>query len=175
MLVTRISSDGTMANMFRIGKAGPTIMQGSADPDADAGLNGDLYVQISANPRLYIKQPTGWTVSSDPGFGYVRQSVASAGSTTIDAQTSYVAVNAQANTTIQLMPGVLSKTVVIKDEGGTAAGNTITVTGQSGVTIDGQSNWTIDVNYGALTVTFGGSEWHIVAAITSAPFNQAKL
>jgi len=175
VIMTRISSDGTMANMFRIGKTGPTIMQGAGNPDASDGANGDLYVQIGATPRLYIKQPTGWTVSSDPSFGYVRQSVGAAGSTTIDPQTSYVAVNSEAAATIQLMQGVPNKTVVIKDEGGRAATHAITVTGQDGVTIDGQDGWTIDVNYGALTLTFGVSEWHIVGAITSAPFNQTKL
>jgi hypothetical protein len=175
VIVTRINSDGTMANTFRIGKTGPTILHGGAIPDVETGLNGDLYVQTGNNPRLYIRQINGWAVSSDPGFGYVRQTVSAAGLTSLDPPTSYVAVNPVANTTIQMMPGVLSKTVVIKDESGTAATNVITVTGQDGVTIDGQSGWAIDVNYGALTLTYGGSEWHIVAAITSAPFNQIKL
>lgn len=175
MAATRLNTDGTMANQFRIGKAGPTILQGSAVPDNANGSNGDLYVQIGSTPKLYIKRTVGWLVSGDPSFGFVRQPVTDGASTTLNANTTYAGVSITANTTVNLATGYSGKTVVVKDEGGTAGTNIISVTGQEGDTIDGQSSWNIDIDYGSLTLVYGSVGWNIVAAITSAPFNEIRL
>jgi len=164
-----------MADQFRIGKGGPTILQGSSSPDNSLGNNGDLYVQIGTSPRLYIKQITGWYVSSDPVNGYIREAVTNSGTTQINFDTTYVGVNVSNAATIQLNTGIAGKTVTVKDEGGTAGSNTITVIGQSGDAIDGQSYWSIDINYGFLTLVYNGAEWSITSSCTSAPFDTMKL
>ncbi|CAM6053383.1 unnamed protein product [Sphagnum tenellum] len=164
-----------MASRFRIGKAGPTILQGDNVPDNTVGLSGDLYVQIGSTPALYIKYTNGWLVSGDPTFGFSRQLVTETGTTSLNSTTTYAGVDVADSVTIELMTGYSGKTVVIKDEGGNAGTYPITVLGQTGDIIDGQTSWTIDINYGSLTLVYGSSNWNIVAAITSAPFNQMKL
>jgi DUF4097 and DUF4098 domain-containing protein YvlB len=164
-----------MANQFRIGKSGPTILQGTIIPVNSNGNNGDLYVQTGSTPKLYIKQTTGWIVSGDPTFGFTRQVISTTGTTVLNSVTTYAGVNVGNTATVQLMTGTSGKTVTIKDESGSASSNVITVIAQSGYTIDGQTSWNIDVNYGTLTLVFGSTEWYIVSSITSAPFDQIKL
>jgi hypothetical protein len=163
-----------MANTFRIGKAGPTIFQGSGSPDNNNGNNGDLYVQIGASPSLYIKKTYGWFSSSDPSFGFVPQSVTETG-ITLNNTTTYAAMNVGSTCTVQLMPRTSGQTVIIMDESGRAASNVITVIPQDGDTINNETSWNIDLNFGSLTVLGGVNGWFITSAITSAPFNEIRL
>lgn len=57
----KINAAGTMADGFRIGKRGPTILQGSSDPQSQSGLAGDLYIRHGDIPRVFLKESTGWT------------------------------------------------------------------------------------------------------------------
>ena len=165
MSFTRINADGTMANQFRIGKAGPTILQGTSAPDNNVGLSGDIYVEVSNTPRLYMKQSIGWYPSGDSTFGFTPQTCSDT-TNTLNVITTYAGVSVGAPTTVTLMTGTDGKTVVVKDESGTAASNTITVVGQEGDLIDGQASWNIDVDHGAMTLVYNNAGWHIVSAMT---------
>lgn len=167
-----------MATSFRIGKTGPTIYEGVVPPTNALGITGDLYIQTGASPQplFYQKQTYGWFIVSDPSFGFTPQAITTA-SASLNAATTYGGVNSGQPTTVTLAAGYAGKTVVIKDESGTASTNVITVVGQSGDNIDGQSAWYIDVDYGSLTLVYKatGYGWSIISAITSAVFNQIKL
>jgi len=64
--------------------------------------------------------------------------------------------------TITLPTGILGTVYIIKDCGGLAATNPITVQGTGGQLIDGSATATINTNFGSITVLFDGTEWNIV-------------
>jgi len=53
------------------------------------------------------------------------------------------------------------KILLIKDEGGNAGINKITVTTSDGSTIDGASSVSLESNYAAISIYYNGSGWHI--------------
>jgi len=53
------------------------------------------------------------------------------------------------------------KQLVIKDEGGSASTNHITITTYDGALIDGSSSVKLVSNYGAINLYYNGSGWHI--------------
>lgn len=170
----RSNNYGTMAPQYSIGKNGPTIYQGTTTPLDTSGNNGDLYLLLGAQPRLFVKQPIGWTPSSDPSLGYVFETV-TANNYTLSPKTTYAGVNLTAAGTLNLPTGTPGRQVTIKDEGGSAGTNTITVAAATNQTIDGQPSWAIDINYGSLVLVYGSTQWHLVSAITSSPYNTMKM
>lgn len=163
-----------MANEFRIGKFGPTILHGTAVPDDGEGNSGDLYVLMGASPSLFQKRGSSWVGTADPSFGFYRQAVTSPAATLLSNST-YVGMNVASAATLTLPQGVTGRQVIIKDESGLAASNPITVAGDSGVTIDGQPSWLMNLNYGSLHLIYGATQWHIVAGVVSAPYSEVRL
>ena len=53
------------------------------------------------------------------------------------------------------------KILLIKDEGGNAATNNITVSTSDGSTIDGSPSISLDSDYAAINIYYNGSGWHI--------------
>ena len=53
------------------------------------------------------------------------------------------------------------KQLVIKDEGGSAGVNNITIATSNGALIDGSSSIKLVSNYGAINLYYNGSGWHI--------------
>ena len=62
---------------------------------------------------------------------------------------------------LPLLPYV-NETHTIKDAGGTANSNIITVQG-GGINIDGASSFVINLNLGAVTVAYDGTQWIAIA------------
>lgn len=50
---------------------------------------------------------------------------------------------------------------IIKDNGGQAASNNITIT-PSGKNIDGAASKTININYGSVTIVYNGTQWNVI-------------
>jgi hypothetical protein len=53
------------------------------------------------------------------------------------------------------------KILLIKDEGGNASNNAITVTTSDGALIDGNGSVTLVADYAAISMYYNGSGWHI--------------
>ena len=53
------------------------------------------------------------------------------------------------------------KQLVIKDEGGSAGTNSITITTYDGASIDGQPSVKLESDYAAINIYYNGSGWHI--------------
>jgi|TARA_R110000822_G_scaffold224574_5_gene357530 hypothetical protein len=53
------------------------------------------------------------------------------------------------------------KILLIKDEGGNASNNAITVTTNDGSTIDGNAGVSLVADYASISVYFNGTGWHI--------------
>jgi hypothetical protein len=56
---------------------------------------------------------------------------------------------------------VLLDSVTVKDVGGTAAANPITVSGAGGALIDGTASFIINTNYGVLRAEWDGTGWMV--------------
>src|SRR4051812_6104497 len=102
-----------MADRFRIGKHGPTTLQGGSAPLDSSGSDGDLYILMGSSPCLYQKTAGVWLPCSDPSFSTVRQAVVS-GSATLDPKTTYCAVTGVAGATLTLPSGRPNQQVTIK-------------------------------------------------------------
>jgi hypothetical protein len=63
--------------------------------------------------------------------------------------------------TITLPTGVLGAVYIVKDCGGLAATNPITIQGTGGQLIDGAVIAVNNINFGSLTLVFNGTEWNI--------------
>jgi hypothetical protein len=81
---------------------------------------------------------------------------------TISPQDEVILVDTSAARTIipHVSPGKGQK-YKIKDSGGLAATNNITVT-PSGHTIDGSASFVIKTNYGSIDICYNGTEWSIL-------------
>lgn len=151
---------GTVANAFSIGKSGPTIRQGSEDPNValPAGTAGDLYVRVGTTPRLYQFRLGSWLEATDP---WVR-TVVSTSSYTIQADDHYIGCRYTGGIlTLTLPTGVANKRYTIKDELGTSSTNLIRIYAANGQTIDGAASTAINVNYSSISLIYG-AEWHII-------------
>lgn len=191
-LKVRINAAGTMANEFRIGKYGPTILHGEEEPSDSTGNSGDLYIMLGATPSLFQKRGNTWVLTADPTFGFVRQAVTTE-TATILPKTTYVGVNISGllptgdgappgvedspsiTPVVYLPQGTPGKQLIIKDEGGNAADYPITVSAVGGATIDGQTSWVLDIQYGSLHLIYGETQWHIVSGIASSPYNMMRV
>ena len=148
---------GTMADRFRIGKRGPTILQGTEPPTGDIGSSGDVYIMHGSAPRLYQKSGIAWFWSHDPQFAFVRQTVQAGQALAVEADTTHVSVTASADpgeTTVTLPSGAMGMSIVVKDEAGIADQHAIVVQGATGQTIDGSDQRQITTNRGFLTLVF---------------------
>lgn len=172
-LPVRINAVGTMADQFKIGKAGPTISQGAGDPSDGSGSVGDLYVRYGSPPRLFIKDSAGWRPVADQAYGYVRQ-VVSTSTATVGAKVNFVSVTNTSGATITLPTGVDGRSVFIKDESGTATSNPITILPDGSNTIDGRTSERIGVDLGWVQLVFWGTVWRIVGRPT-APLRRSDI
>jgi len=77
----------------------------------------------------------------------------------------FVGVNTVASAITVTLPPATSiprgKQFVIKDEGGAAGTNNITINTPDGRTIDGASSVGLQSNYAAINIYYNGSGWHI--------------
>jgi len=154
---------GTISSIFRLGRSGPTLRTGTADPNSApvVGNEGDIYIQYGTNSQS-IFQCRGGYWRSISGEGFKRSTVTQA-SYTVKDDDYYIGVNYNGNVDIYLPAGVPNKEYIIKDESGLVDGNTrtITVHASGSETIDGSSSVSLEVGYLSLGIVYG-SEWHII-------------
>lgn len=163
MTMIRSNISGTMAGQFSIGKNGPTIFQGTANPNIanQIGAVGDLYVQLGATPTLYQFRSTSWIDITGEIFS--RTAVTQA---TYAAQPSdfYLGVTV-AGANITLPPGTFGKKIIVKDEIGGATGSTPIVIQPNGTdTIDGMGAVVVTQARTALTFVFTNGRWVMLSA-----------
>ncbi|QNN23307.1 hypothetical protein HED60_13825 [Planctomycetales bacterium ZRK34] len=91
-----------------------------------------------------------------PVGSMVRRVAVSSSPYDADLSDYYVGVDTSSGAiTVNLPASTSGKVIVVKDEGGNAGTNNITVVG----TIDGGTNHTINVNYGTVSLIGDGSAW----------------
>jgi hypothetical protein len=151
---------GTLLDHFRIGRVGPTIRQGTGNPNTtlQTGNAGDMYVRHGAIPGLYQRVDGTWVEVGNQ----IRRQVVVTQVFNATNDHNYLGVNRNGSVEIYLPPGSASKTFTIKDEGGFCTNlKTITIFPAVGDTIDGESSYVIESPRSAITVVYG-SAWHII-------------
>jgi len=98
---------------------------------------------VTSNDALKIKSPAAYPYTTVPQDAVILVDTSSA------------------RTITPLASPTTGQKHIIKDNVGSAAANNITIT-PSGKNIDGAASSTININYGSVTIVYGGSEWHIV-------------
>lgn len=81
--------------------------------------------------------------------------------TTISQDSLILVDSSAARTIIPLASPVAGQEHIIKDNGGLAATNNITVT-PSGKNIDGSASFVMKGNYDAITIRFNGTQWNLI-------------
>lgn len=74
----------------------------------------------------------------------------------------YTGTGAVTNLKLMTAQVVEGRILIIKDAGGNASANSITITTEGAETIDGANDYTISVNYEAITLYCDGTNWFIV-------------
>lgn len=152
---------GTLLDRFRIGRVGPTIRQGTDNPNIAAvdGNNGDVYVRHGENPGMFQMFDNIWREMTTLS---VQRYLVETPVYDASNQNAYIGVNRNGTVEIYLPPGVSEKRFIIKDEAGLCnRTNSITIFPADGETIDGQASYVMESPRSALTIFFG-SEWHII-------------
>lgn len=152
---------GTLLDRFRIGRVGPTIRQGTDNPNILAvdGNDGDVYIRYGETPGIFQMFNNIWREITSPA---VQRQLVETPVFNATNENSFIGVNRNGSVEIYLPAGFSDKKFTIKDESGLCSRiNSITVHPASGETIDGKTSYIIESPYSALTL-FYGSEWHII-------------
>lgn len=152
---------GTIMPYFRIGQVGPTIRQGTDNPDAASvtGSNGDIYICYGTKPGVYQMSSSVWLEQSNMTLNRTKITISEF---TVTNQQYYLGVNRDGIVTIYLPPGVENKSFVFKDEGGYASvEKSITIVPHGSETIDGANVYVITAARGSVTLVFGEG-WHCI-------------
>lgn len=155
---------GTIASTFRIGKSGPTIKQGSGDPNATevAGSNGDLFIKHGASPRLFQRSNGRWI---DPTAAFSSVLEVNGASAMIPEESDFVYVaTAAGNVSLTLPEGYTGKKLTIKDSSGTliSGARSITLAPREPSSIDGSPTLSITVDYTSISLVYAGGNWMII-------------
>ncbi len=152
---------GTLKSTFRLGKVGPSLRQGTLDPNDSAvsGIDGDIYIQFGSDQRFYQRRGGVWIGLSDDG----RRTAVTTATFTATMSQYYLGVNYAGNVAIALPAGVEGKQYNIKDESGLASyTRSITVTANGSQKIDGAATVVLNVPYQSVSLLFGGGNWFIL-------------
>jgi len=164
---------------------GNTYIQGGIGSDADAGDNdggdgGDVYVgagsggsesgtgAAGATGTVYLGKNFDDDTSISEFEAGVRYPVTTVNAATYDTDSedyilnvTYTGTAAVTSLTLSTSDVVAGRTLVIKDAGGNASSNNITIDTEGAETIDGQATYVINSNYGAINLYCDGSNWFV--------------
>jgi len=134
---------------------------------------GAYKAYIPPNPPAHYTKPANgdreWvkpvvvdtTVNVDKAKGRVKKE-ADAGAAATD---HFIGVDTTGQTITITLPGTNSvavgKIFLIKDEGGNAGTNNITIATTGNVNIDGSSTIVLDSDYASISVYYNGTEWSV--------------
>jgi hypothetical protein len=152
---------GTIMPYFRIGQVGPTIRQGTDNPDtaAVAGSDGDVYIRYGTSTGVYQMSSGVWL---EQGNVSLNRTLVTTAEFTATNQQYYLGINRDGTVTIYLPPGIENKSFVFKDEGGHASSEkTITLIPYGSETIDGSTSYVINTPRYSITLVFGDG-WHCI-------------
>ena len=146
-------SSGTRGSSGTSGSSGSSGTSGSAGTSGSSGSSGVSGGVIIVNSP--ITSPVGFTLNPLP---------------TPSLEFEYWPVDTTSSSISFTLGSVTSladgKTIIIKDEAGSAGANGITINAHPSETIDGLSSKSIDSAYGSLTlIKNGGGSWFVVSKI----------
>lgn len=75
---------------------------------------------------------------------------------------TYTGTGAVTSIDLKTAQTIKGRLIVVKDAGGNAAANNITITTEGAQTIDGAATYVINANYGKVTLYCDGSNWFVI-------------
>lgn len=152
---------------FKADALAPWNMNGNPlnlDTDLDsfiyAAVDDQIQFATSATDRMIINNTDTRTVH---GRRLARAAYSS--TSNIAVTDDYVGADSSGGAitlTLQSVAALSGKRYIIKDEGGSAASNNITIATQGSETIDGASTFVINTSYMSKTVISDGSDWFLI-------------
>lgn len=165
--VYRTTVSGTYTTPAYIGN--PTVNGTAATPYVDTLLTpsaGAPPTATTTNPAIKLSSDGSSTVRGAQYVGVT--SVDHTPSPYLVTAADYIiaATTAGGTLTVQLPSAVTypNRIIIVKDVGGNAAANNITVSSAAG-NIDGGATYPIDANYESVTVFSDGANWFIIAKV----------
>jgi hypothetical protein len=153
---------GTLKSAFRIGAQGPSLRQGSVDPNSASvqGSDGDIFILNSELPSLFQRRDGFWHNVAGEGF---KRTAVTTNEYNVLLTDYYIGVNFNGDVDIFLPAGVENKVFIIKDESGLVNNSTrrINIIPDGLETIDGETEITVQAAYTSLTIVYG-TEWHLI-------------
>lgn len=153
---------GTLRSTFRLGRSGPTLRQGTDDPNASqvAGNDGDVYIQCGTSAQAFYQRRAGyWVNISTPTM--VRSTVTTP-SYIVGAHETYIGINYNGPVNIYLPKGTDGRNLIIKDEGGYVSDvSPLTIYTQAPDTAEGSDSIVATVSRTSISLFFGG-QWNII-------------
>ena len=170
-------------------ETGATLRTGPIEFEEDSGAitainmpvsstpsDGDemsMSFSIDSNPILKVKASADGTGGADElqvqSFGGLVRNTTTVASATYDLLASddivlvtYTATGAVTSLTLPTAQVVAGRTIVIKDVGGSAGTNNITIDTEASETIDGAATLALDSDYESATLVSDGANWYII-------------
>jgi len=115
----------------------------------------------SANGHKKWTKPVKTTISVDKAKGRVKKEI-SAGAAATD---HFIGVDTTSQAITITLPKTsdvgVGKIFLLKDEGGNAGTNSVTIATADSATIDGSSTIQLDSDYAAISIYYNGTEWSV--------------
>lgn len=168
---------------------GTILNTGSIEFETDSGVVTAINLPVSSTPAIGTEESFSFSIDSNPilkvkgnadGTGGVNsKQLQSYGgiirnTTTVNVATydllatddillvTYTTTGAVTSLTLPTAQVIDGRVIVIKDAGGNAATNNITIDTEGAETIDGANTQVISTNYGSITIISDGTTWYLI-------------
>lgn len=149
----------------RLKRSSTAFYTGTSSPEGSVTAEtGSIFIRTdSPNGQVWTKQSgtgnTGW-INLGSGTGSNLRSIS--GATTLTTTDYIVLANSTSGAFTVTLPAATSgRKIIIKDSGGSAQTNNITLSPASG-SIDGASSFIINNNYQSVDLVSDGTNWFVV-------------
>jgi len=141
----------------------------SGGTKSGTGTHGEIVLETAGAEALKVKNTGVTKLKAELSLKSLHAQVGVANTISVSAEDCYIGVDSSLFSKTVNLPGIIAnsipagKMLVIKDEGGAATTNNISIAVTGGDTIDGQASESLVVNYESITlVCDGASKWFIV-------------
>jgi hypothetical protein len=141
----------------------------SGGTKSGTGTHGEIVLETAGAEALKVKNTGVTKLKAELSLKSLHAQVGVANTISVSAEDCYIGVDSSSVSKTVNLPGIIAnsipagKMLIIKDEGGAATTNYISIAVTGSDTIDGQASESLVVNYESITlVCDGASKWFIV-------------
>jgi hypothetical protein len=157
----KVQAKGTSSQAFKIGKFGPTLINGTSAPVTE-GKDGDLYLRHGTQSLLYFKAQSYWfPFGTNPGNQGIVQHDAGIECTIPDTVDVVIIQGSSLDLTkVNLPKGTQGKVIVIKTTSTDKAN--ISIFSDPTDLIESGPAYPLNAALGHVTAVYSGSMWRVV-------------